>query len=94
MCKAVESMMTKVEELVSLKAMMEDLQAEIDALQDEVKAYMESQEAETMESGSHIVTFKEVVSKRVDTAGLKKLLGADALEPYTKVIISKRFTIK
>ena len=73
--------------------MADDLNAEIEALEDVIKAYMTEQGAENMTSGSTVVSYKEVVSKRLDTTGLKKLLG-DALEPYYKTITSKRFTIR
>ncbi len=93
MCTATQNIMNTVTELVELKKMAEDLNAEIEQLQDEIKAYMDSQNAENMEAGSYVVSFKEVVSKRLDTTGLKKLLG-DALDPYYKAVTSKRFTIR
>ena len=93
MCKANTAIESKVNELLSLIAMQEDLNAEIEALKDEIKAFMESESAETMTSGDHVVTYKEVVTKRIDTTALKKLLG-DALEPYFNKVVTKRFQIR
>ena len=57
---------------------------------DEIKAYMGDEE--TMMAGSYKVTWKETVSRRVDTAALKKVLG-DALEEYTKTITTRPFKV-
>lgn len=90
MCQPNTEITSKVEALLELRRMMEDLNAEAEALTDEIKAFMA--EEETMLVGSHKVTYKEVASKRVDTAALRKVLG-DALDEYTKIIISRRFSI-
>ncbi len=91
MCKANDTIMQTVEDLLDVKAMIEELQAESDQLTDQIKIYMGDEE--TMLVGTHKVTYKEVVSKRVDTTALKKLLGEEALAPYTKLITSRRFSI-
>ena len=90
MCKANESIITKVENLMELKKAIEALQDEAEALTDEIKAYMG--EEETMMAGSWKVTWKETVSRRVDTAALKKVLG-DALDEYTKTITTRPFKV-
>ncbi len=91
MCKANESIMQTVEDLLEVKAMIEELEAEAEQLTDKIKEYMGDEDV--MLSGSHKVSYKEVVSKRVDTTALKKLLGEEALAPYTKLITSRRFSI-
>ena len=40
MCKANDSIITKVSDLMDLKKMIEELQNEAEALTDEIKAYM------------------------------------------------------
>lgn len=90
MCQANNSIISKVEELMELRKMIEGLQAEAEALTDEIKDYM--QDEETMMAGSYKVTWKETVSRRVDTTALKKLLG-DALDEYTKTIITRPFKV-
>ena len=90
MCQANNNIISKVEELMELRKMIEGLQAEAEALTDEIKDYM--QDEETMMAGSYKVTWKETVSRRVDTTALKKLLG-DALDEYTKTIITRPFKV-
>ena len=90
MCNANDSIITKVEELMELRKMIEELQSEAEAITDEIKDYM--QDEETMMAGSYKVTWKETVSRRVDTTALKKLLG-DALDEYTKTITTRPFKV-
>ena len=90
MCNANDSIISKVGELMELRKMAEDLQAEMDALTDEIKDFMGNEE--TMMAGSWKVTYKETVSRRMDTKALKKVLG-DALEEYYKTIITRPFKV-
>ena len=90
MCKPTTTITAKVEELMELRKMIEGLQEEAEAITDEIKAFMGSEE--TMMAGSYKVTWKETVSRRVDTTALKKLLG-DALDEYTKTITTRPFKV-
>ena len=90
MCNANDSMVTKVQELMELRKMAEELQNQMDAITDEIKAYMGSEE--TMMAGSWKVTWKETVSRRMDTKALKNLLG-DALDEYYKTIVTRPFKV-
>ena len=91
MCAANHQMETKVQELMELKKMVDDLTAEMEGIQDEIKAYMGDEE--TMTAGAYVVRYQNVVSQRCDTKELRKLLG-DALDPYMKRIESRRFSVK
>lgn len=90
MCKANDSIITKVTNLMELRKMIEGLQDEADALTDEIKAYMGDEE--TMMAGTWKVTYKETVSRRMDTTALKKVLG-DALEGYYKTVVTRPFKV-
>lgn len=90
MCKANDSIITKVSDLMELRKMIEELQSEAEALTDEIKAYMGTEE--TMIAGTWKVTYKETVSHRMDTTALKKVLG-DALEGYYKTIVTRPFKV-
>ena len=90
MCKANESIITKVADLMELRKMIEGLQTEAEAITDEIKAFMGSEE--TMMAGSWKVTYKETVSRRMDTTALKKVLG-DALDDYYKTVITRPFKV-
>lgn len=80
MCNANDSMVSKVQELMELRKMAEDLQAEMDAITDEIKAYMGSEE--TMMAGSWKVTWKETVSRRMDTKKMWFYRPDVAQEPH------------
>ncbi len=90
MCQPTTTITAKVEELMNLKKLAQDLQNQMEAITDEIKAFMGDEE--TMMAGSYKVTWKETVSRRVDTAALKKVLG-DALDEYTKTITTRPFKI-
>ena len=90
MCKANSEIISKVEELMEIRKMVEELQGEADAITDEIKAFMDKEE--TMMAGSWKVTYKETVSRRLDTAALKKILG-DALEGYYKTVVTRPFKV-
>ncbi len=90
MCKANDVIVSKVEELMEIRKMMEELQEEADAITDEIKAFMGDEE--TMMAGCWKVTYKETVSRRMDTAALKKILG-DALEGYYKTVVTRPFKV-
>ena len=90
MCNATNSIITKVNELMELRKMADELNAEMETLIDAIKDYM--QDEETMMAGSYKVTWKETVSRRIDTTALKKVLG-DALDEYTKTVVTRPFKI-
>ena len=90
MCAATDKMVSKVEELMEIKKMIENLQTEAEAITDEIKAYMGDEE--TMMAGTWKVTYKETVSRRMDTTALKKVLG-DALEGYYKTVVTRPFKV-
>lgn len=90
MCKATDNMVSKVEELMELRKMIEELQAQAEVMVDEIKLFMGSEE--TMMAGSWKVTYKETVSRRLDTTSLKKVLG-NALEDYYKTVVTRPFKV-
>lgn len=90
MCKPNPTIEKTVSDLMEIRAMIEELQTQAEALTDTVKAYMG--EEETMLCGSWKITYKEQVSHRMDTTALKKVLG-DALEGYYKTVVTRPFKI-
>ena len=79
-----------VTELQELRRMQEELEAEITALQDKIKAHMG--EAEELTAGAYKVTWKPVTSARLDTTALKKALP-DVAERFTKTTTARRFMV-
>lgn len=71
--------------------LQEELSATIDALKDEIKAYMQEAGTDTITTTEHKATWKMVTSSRVDTTAMKKAMP-DIVALYTKTSESKRFT--
>ena len=91
MCKANTEIINKVQELMELRRMSEELQAEIETLQEAVKNYMGSEES--MIAGAFKVSYKSVTSSRLDTSALKRdLPNVAAL--YTRQTTTRRFTVQ
>ena len=91
MCKANNEIITKIQELMELRRMSEELQAEIDALQEAVKDFMGSEES--MVAGAFKVSYKTVTSSRLDSAALKRELP-DVAARYTRQTTTRRFTVQ
>ena len=91
MCKANTDIIAKVQELMELRRMEEELQSEIDALQEAVKSFMGSEE--TMIAGAFKVSYKSVTSSRLDSAALKKELP-DIAARFMKQTVTRRFTVQ
>lgn len=81
----------KVTEYQELKRMLEEIEAEMTALQDEIKVHMG--DSELLMAGPYKVTYKTITSSRVDTTALKKALP-DIAAQYTKTTTTKRFTVQ
>lgn len=91
MCKPNNEIEKTVTELMEIRAMIQELEEEAEGLTDTIKAFMADDE--TMVCGPWKITYRETVSKRIDSAALKKDLGADALEGYYKTVVSRPFRI-
>lgn len=91
MCKANNDIIAKVQELMELRRMSEELQTEIDALQEAVKDFMGSEES--MIAGAFKVSYKSVTSSRLDSSALKRELP-DVAARFTKQTTIRRFTVQ
>ena len=84
------SMEAQIKELMELKRMKEELEAEITAAEDAIKAVMGDEELLT--AGAYKVSWKTFTSSRVDTTALKKALP-EVAAAYTKTTTGRRFSI-
>ena len=91
MCKPNDRIFTAVTDLVSVKAAIEELEAEETALTEEIKQYMGDEE--TMLCGNNKITYKTVTTSRIDTTSLKKVLGDEMLAPFMKTVTTRRFSL-
>ena len=85
------NMESKVKELMELRRMKEEIEAEITAMEDEIKAVMGSEE--TLLAGAFKVDWKTVITSRIDTAALKKVMPEIA-ERFMKQTTTRRFCVR
>lgn len=85
-------MKSKVKELKELKAMADELAAEISALEDSIKAEMTARNTDEMLVDVYKVRWTKVQSSRFDTSAFKKAMP-DLYAQFTKQTESRRFTI-
>lgn len=81
----------KLTNIQELKRMQEELTAEIEAAQDEIKAIMGT--AEELSAGAFKVTWKPVTTSRIDTTALKRELP-DVAARFMTQTTTRRFTVK
>lgn len=84
------NMEAKVKELMELKRMKEELEAEIEATEQAIKDVMG--EEETLIAGAYKVTWKQVVSSRLDGTALKKAMP-DIAAQFMKESKVRRFVV-
>lgn len=91
--KTFEEISRTMKELSEYTAMMDDLKAQIETLQDEVKAYMTEHEVDEVvaEDGSK-ATWRSVLQTRFDSSAFKKSEWAELYKEFSKQTEYKRFT--
>jgi predicted phage-related endonuclease len=87
-----KDLQTKVEELKELKELKEELQAEINSIEEELKAECEKQQTEELKAGIFKIRYKTVESTRFDTNAFKKA-HSDLYALFTRQTVSRRFTV-
>lgn len=87
-----QEMLKKVRELKELKAMADELSAEITAIEDTIKAEMNAQGVDEMIVDVFKVRYKTVISSRFDSKSFK-VTHSELYDQYTKQTESKRFSI-
>lgn len=81
---------SKIRELRQLQNLIEEAQAEAEAIKDAIKAHMG--DAEELHAGEYRVTWKAVKSSRIDTSALRKALP-DIAERFTVSSPARRFCV-
>lgn len=87
---SISEMEVKARELRQLQALIEEAQAEAEAIKDAIKAAMG--DSESVQAGEYRITWKAVTSSRIDTSALRKALP-DVAERFTKETVTRRFMI-
>jgi len=81
---------SKVRELRQLQALIEEAEAEVEAIKDAIKATMGH--SEELRAGEYTITWKTVKSARIDTSALKKALP-DVAQAFTRETTTRRFCV-
>lgn len=80
----------KVRELRELQALIEEAQAEAEAIKETIKAQMG--DSEELRAGEYKITWKPVTTSRLDTTALKKALP-DVAARFTRETTTRRFCV-
>ena len=87
---SINELEAKARELRQLQALIDESQAEAEAIKDAIKAAMG--DSESIQAGEYKITWKPVKSSRSATAALQKALP-DVAERFTKETTVRRFTV-
>lgn len=87
---SINEMEAKARELRQLQALIEEAQAEAEAIKDAIKAAMG--DSESVQAGEYKITWKAVTSSRIDTTALRKALP-DVAERFTRETTTRRFCV-
>ena len=83
---------TKVRELKELKAMADELAAEITAIEDSIKAEMTARNTDEMQIDVYKIRWTKVLSNRFDSTAFKKAMP-ELHAHFTKQTESRRFSV-
>lgn len=83
---------SKIEQLKELEALVREAEKEVEALKDEIKAEMTKLNTEELNAGRYVVRWTSVISNRLDSTALKKEMK-DIYNRYVRQSESRRFSI-
>ena len=89
---SINEMETKIKKMQEWEQLAAEAKAEAEALRDEIKVEMLTQNTEEMTAGKYIVRWTSVLSNRFDTTTFKKE-HAEMFKQYTKQTSSRRFSV-
>lgn len=87
-----EELQRQVQELRQLRRRMEELAAEIEEVQDIIKAEMTAQDTDTLAGDDYRVTWKPVTSAKLDAKALKAA-RPDIYDAFTRLSTVRRFVL-
>lgn len=92
MCMSNRMIDNRCRKLADIEAQIKALQAQADAIKAEIKADMDADSLEEIDTGKFKVRYKLVESVRLDNKALKADLP-DVYNMYSRVSTCKRFTV-
>ena len=87
---SINEMEAKCRELRQFQNLIEEAQAEAEAIKDAIKAAMGDSEA--VQAGEYKITWKPVKTARIDTTALKKALP-DVAQAFSREATVRRFCV-
>lgn len=89
---SMNEMEAKVNELLELRRMADELAGEIAALEDGLKAYMTAHGTDELHGPTFRITWKEVTSSRLDSKALK-VVAPELWRRFSKETTARRFVL-
>ena len=83
----------QVKELRELRRMAAELEEEMEAIEDNLKAHMTALNVNELTGSDFKITWKKVESRRFDKARMVATFGQDCYDSFCKTVQSRRFTI-
>lgn len=87
-----QELTAKFREIKELQQLIEEAEAEMEALKDQIKAEMESRSVEELTADVFKIRWTTVKSSRFDTTAFRKAMP-ELAEQFTKDTTSRRFVI-
>lgn len=81
---------SKIRELRQLQSLIEEAQAEAEAIKDTIKRQMG--DSEELRAGEYRVTWKPITTTKLDTTALKRALP-EIVAQYSKTTTTRRFCV-
>lgn len=82
----------RIAKLQSIEARMKELEDAAEKIRTEIKADLEAKGEDEHNTGSFIIRWKEIISRRLDSKALKAALP-DVFTAYSKESSTRRFSI-
>ena len=89
---SIVEIISKIEELKELEALIREAEAEVEKLKDDIKKELTEQNKEEMIVGRYVVRYTTVSTERFDSKKFKAVMP-EAYKMYVKVTQSRRFSI-
>ena len=87
---SINELTANVSELRELRRMADEIQAEIDAIQDKIKAHMNAAGVDTLAGADYKITWKDVKSSRFDSKAFKAA-HSELYSQYARETTTRRF---
>lgn len=89
---SISEIQAQVNSLREYRRMAEELEAEITAIQDCIKAHMTAAKVDELTGTDYKITWKLVTSSRLDTTALRKA-DPELVERFSKTTETRRFIV-